>query len=127
VSQYKKLANGDWAQLVELTGKVQKTIQTHNAVSVSASTGSSGAWIDTSGYSSVALSYLSDGSHTNNSNIQWSHDGVNIQTAEVGTSSANRQYGYARLGQPLARYVRVQLVNGDTVAHTMSGWLVLGT
>jgi hypothetical protein len=120
-------ANGEVVELVELSGKAQTTIRTHNAVSVAASATSASAFIDCIGYDKIALSLLNDASTSSLAHIYWSHDGVNNQGYEANVIASNTFSIKSGETTVKARYARVYINNADTVAHTMSAWAYLRT
>lgn len=145
---YCKNTDGTYSQLVQLSGstaaipvdiqgslvpdnealptkKIFKTVQTHNAVSVAATTGtSSSAWIDCSGFSDIAIISANDASTAWYVDLWWSADGANNHGFDAIIPSGVRQYG-SGLVPIKARYAKVTLKNTDAAAHTMSAWAYL--
>lgn len=108
-----------------LNSHLQKTIQTHNAVSVAGSNGTSASsWIDTDGFDKLAVTLLNDASTSSSITIFWSNNGstshgiddnlvnntVNVKSTILDTKS---------------RYAMIRLNNADAAAHTMSAWVLL--
>lgn len=113
-------------QPIDIQSHLQTTIQTHNAVSVAASAAPFNAsWIDSNGYDKLAVTLLSDATTTNNATVAWSNDGVTQHGFD--TIISNGSGGTTRSGilDTKARYFKVSIFNGDTVAHTMSAWAYL--
>lgn len=114
-------------QPVDIQSRLATTIQTHNAISIAGTNGfSNGAniWIDCNGYDRIGITMTSDAATSNVINLLWSNDGTNDQGFEViGGSSAIQRRALETAIK--ARYLKVQLQNGDAAAHTMSGWVYL--
>lgn len=111
--------------LIKTLSRQQKTVQLFNAVSMPATNGSStSSWIDTQGFVDLAYTFASDASGNNNTDIYWSHDGINIHGYEVGlTTSTSRNRAYHT---PIkARYMRAVIYNTDASPKTMSAWAYL--
>jgi hypothetical protein len=102
-----------------------KVVQTHNSVNIANGAWStSSTWIDTYGFRDLAVTALSETSHNIRVNVQWSNDGVNWQGEDNDVVNATRQRVAGQT--PIkARYCKVALYNGDTVAHNMSAWIYL--
>lgn len=117
---------GSGALGTDIQSHLQTTIQTHNAVSVTANNGfSSSSWIDTDGYDKIAIITKNDAATASNININWSPDnGTTLVGFEAIIPSATVQYR-AGITDTKARYCRIDVVNGDTIAHTMSSWVYL--
>jgi hypothetical protein len=118
-----KLTGSNIKQPTDLQARLQTTIQTHNAVSVAASAWSSSAWIDMDGFDRVAITMLNDASTTSSITIDWSNDGTTIHGNESAGNDTKKQRAVEYAIK--ARYARINLNNGDTVAHTMSAWAYL--
>jgi hypothetical protein len=104
--------------------RLAQTIQTHNAVSVGASGSSDSSWIDCDGFDRLALTMKNDASTNSQVYLYWSNDGTNSHGYEqfIVTSTA----AYKQAETPIkARFVKVQLLNGDAASHTMSAWVYL--
>ena len=113
-------------QPVDIQARYAQTIQTHNAVSVPATTGTSqSAYIDTNGFSDVALTFTNDASTASYADVHWSHDGVAYHSAEGNILPANTQIKKAIQFPTKARYMKVVLANTDAAAHVMSAWAYL--
>ena len=108
----------------QIVKRKQTTIQTHNQVSVGASTGSNSAWIDCNGFDKVAFTLLNDTTASNQANADWSNDGINVHAQEVILATST-QKERPTITDTKARYVRFYVYNGDTVAHIMSAWAYL--
>lgn len=108
---------------VDIQSRYAQTIQTHNAVSV-ATGWSNGLWQDADGFDKVAVTLKNDASTSNTANIEWSNDGVAIQGVEtiIANSTTNNRSAITEIKM---RYFRVNIYNGDAVAHTMSAWAYL--
>jgi hypothetical protein len=118
--------NSDIMQPIEIQGRLSTTIQTHNGTSIAKDQWASGAWIDTVGYSEIAVTLLMDAGTNNSVALEWSNDGVNKHGGEtlLGVSTAKERAGST---PTKARYVRVSVQNSDTVTtpHTVSAWAYL--
>lgn len=100
------------------------TIQTHNAVSVATVSWSVGSWIDVSGYTQISGTVMNNATTTFNVQVQWSNDGSTEHGIDQVINNNTLQYGTFNTPTK-ARYARVSVYNGDTVAHTMSAWVYL--
>lgn len=130
-------ANGNVVTAVEVNGstimqpmdvqfRLQTTIQTHNAVSVAATTGiSAGSWIDCNGFDKIAFTLLNDAATASSADLQWSNDGTNQHGLEAGVIPGNTQRYKQGIADVKARYCRLVLGNTDAAAHTMSAWAYL--
>jgi hypothetical protein len=107
--------------------RTHKTIQTHNAVSVAASGTSASAWIDVEGYEKLAITFLNEAATTSSANVEWSNDGATVHGTESNVIASNTSANKVGETTPKARYVRLVVSNGDTVAHTISAWAYLRT
>lgn len=118
--------DGTVIDAVHLSSISSQTIHTHKSVTVPAGSSSYGdsGWIDTCGYSKIAVTMISDASAPNFIYLVWSHDQSNNQGGEtlVPTASSNLRSG---ITETKARYCRVQVKNEDTEPHTMSAWAYL--
>jgi hypothetical protein len=116
----------DIIQPVEVQSKYASTVQTHNAVSVAISTGStSTTWIDCDGFDKLAVTHLNDASTASNCNVFWSNDGTTQHATDqnITNGTSNQKAGIVDVK---ARYAKLYLYNGDTaLAHTMSAWVYL--
>jgi hypothetical protein len=113
---------------IELTGSKAKTIQTHNAVSVTGSNGSSsgtGTWIDCDGFRELAVTFLNDAATSSLGDVRWSNDGSTYQAVDSAVIPSNTNQRKAASIPVKARYAILNLTNGDVAAHTMSAWLYL--
>lgn len=124
------MINPDGSRNVKLTGSIQQTIQTHNAVSVPGNTANnSPVWIDTVGFSEIGVTLLNDGLSASYVNLVWSNDGLGTQhgtDVQVTPGSQNTTVSAKAGSVPVkARYVKLQVVNGDAAAHTFSAWVYL--
>jgi hypothetical protein len=105
---------------------LQKTIQTHNAVSVALSSNStSSTWIDCDGFDKLAITLLNDAGTSSFANAYWSNDGVSTHGMDT-VIAASTQQQKAGVVDVKARYLKVLVGNSDaTLAHTMSAWAYL--
>lgn len=101
-----------------------KTTQTINAVSVGASSNINGAWVDCDGFDEIAITFANDSPTSSTLTLHWSNDGINLHGVEtlVESSTLQQKAGVSRIK---ARYARIQITNGDAVAHIMSAWVYL--
>jgi hypothetical protein len=114
-------------QPVDIQNRLQTTTQTHNAVSVALSgTSTQTNFIDTAGFDTVAVTVMNDvNTQQNGVNLFWSNDGTTLHGSETLLASAVGQTRAASTAIK-ARYLKVQLTNGDaSAAHTMSAWAYL--
>ena len=118
--------NDDGSQNVRTVGRKSITIKTHNAVSVPASGQSASEWIDCEGYEKIAFTIMNEGTYTSSANVQWSHDGVNMQGQEdtIPFNNSTARYRAAEVFVK-AKYCRLNITNGDTSARTISAWAYL--
>jgi hypothetical protein len=125
VSQRVSLTGSNVIQPSDIQSHYQQTIQTHNAVSVPLNSNSVGIWLDTDGFSDLALNFMNDANTANHVDIQWSNDGATIHSLETPLTNVARQYGAVNIPTK-ARYARVKVYNDDAaLAHTMSAWAYL--
>lgn len=112
-------------QPIDIQSRLASTIQTHNAVSVGATSGNSqGSWFDCDGFTDIAINLMNDAGTANQVNIDWSTDGTNQHGSETPLGSSPLRYRSA-VTSIKARYARVTLFNTDASAHTMSAWAYL--
>jgi hypothetical protein len=102
----------------------QTTIQTQNAVNIAASGSSVSSFIDCDGFDKVGTTSTCDAATASTLQLVWSNDGVNNHYYEtISTASATSKGGLTDIK---ARYVKVNLINGDAgAAHVMSAWILL--
>jgi hypothetical protein len=103
-----------------------QTIQTHNAVSVGASSWSDGVWVDCNGFDKIGITVKNDAGTSNSLHVLWSNDGINRQG--VDTSVFASDPSSERVGETTvkARYIKLRVINDDAnSAHTMSTWAYL--
>jgi hypothetical protein len=118
------LASTTIMQPVDIQSHYSQTIQTHAAAVVPPSSWNGPTWIDTNGFNEIAVSLLNDSATTSSISIEWSNDG----TTKHGTESVAPNGAFKeRVGSATtkARYAKVSIWNGDTIAHTMSAWAYL--
>lgn len=111
---------------VDVQSHLSQSIQAFNAVSVAASGNSTSNWINADGFSDITFHLKNDGSTTSYADFQYSFDGGTTihsadYTALVSSTSANKTVNMT----VKAPYIRINLGNGDTLAHTMTGWVYL--
>lgn len=112
-------------QPVDIQSHLQTTIQTHNAVSVPATTGLGiGVWIDTNGYDQVAVTFMNDAATASQVNIEWSNDAATRHGIDILIASGTLKERSGLTGTR-ARFTRVVLLNTDAAAHVMSAWIYL--
>ena len=111
---------------VDVQARLSQTIQTHNAVSVAASgTSNQTNYMDCDGFDKLGVTALNDAATSNTVNVIWSNDGVNPHGQET-VCSAQATSLRSGITDVKARYVKVQLINGDgALAHIMSAWAYL--
>ncbi len=109
----------------QIVKRKQTTIQTHNAVSIAAGAISIGSWIDCNGFDKLAITLLNDATTSSQVHVYWSNDGVNNQGYDEAVVANNTISLKAGITDVKARYARLYVHNGDTVAHTMSAWAYL--
>lgn len=107
---------------VDFQSRYSSTTQTHNAVSVTANSSSLySTWIDLNGFGSAEFTALNDADTENSVIALWSNDGTNQHGREVVVmGTARYKTGFI---PKKARYLKVELYNPDTIAHTMSAWV----
>jgi hypothetical protein len=124
----KVAATLSWSSVIlpsDIQSHYQQTIQTHNAVSVGASVSSNSGYIDTDGFNDIALNMKNDAQTTSYAHIYWSNDGVTDCGYEANVLLSNTLIIKSAQIATKARYFKLSLVNGDTIAHTMSAWAYL--
>jgi hypothetical protein len=111
-------------QPVEIQSRYASTIQTHNAVSVGASSWSYSSWYDCDGFDKVGVKMKNDASTPTALNIQWSDDNSTTMYDEalVGSGTPNTK---GAISDIKGRYARIGILNNDTVAHTVSSSMYL--
>lgn len=111
---------------VDIQGKYTKTVQTHTAVTVPATTGyNTSAWIDTEGFDKISIALLNDASTANSASIAWSHDGVTVHGNETNVLPSNTTNQKIAVTEVKARFCRVIVYNTDASVHVMSAWAYL--
>jgi hypothetical protein len=119
------LTGGNVQQPTDLQSRFQQTIQTHNAVSVSSVNSSFSTWIDTMGYTDIAVTLKNDAATDSQVDIGWSHDGVSMVGREFAVVPRNTVQYKVGLTQTKSRYAQIIPYNADVAAHTMSAWAYL--
>jgi hypothetical protein len=109
---------------IDIQSRLATTIQTHNAVSVATVSSSQSSWIDTDGFTDIAVSLLNDASFSCYVDIQWSSDGSTYQGLDSGVISGTLTRKSASVPTKM-RYARIVAGNNDTVSHTMSSFAYL--
>lgn len=114
-------------QPVDIQNHYQTTIQTHNAVSIATvSSSTSTSWISCNGFDKLAITLMLDAALNNvYANVLWSNDGVTTHgTDTYGTPGSSVAATTSRAGETSikADYYKLQIINGDTVSHTVSCW-----
>jgi hypothetical protein len=118
-----KLADSGIILPVDVQTRYPQTIQTHNAVSVSASAFSNGTWALCEGFDKIAITVLNDAAVSSEVIIQYSNDGVNLHGSEYfGATSLKEKKHLSEIG---AKWFRIVLNNKDAATHTMSAWAYL--
>jgi hypothetical protein len=111
---------------VDVQSRYQKTVQTHNAVSISATSWSnSNAWLDCSGFEKIAVTFKHEATISTTIEMQWSNDGATHHGRE--TSFTGTAIDGVAVVEVKARYFRISIRNGDAAAHTTSVWAYLRT
>jgi hypothetical protein len=120
-----KHSASDIIQPVEVQSHYASTVQTHNAVSVPANNSSRmTTFIDCDGFDKVSITLSNDSATASYISLIWSNDGVSNHGLEDNlASNALQQKAY--LTDVKSRYLKVQVANTDTVAHTISAWAYL--
>lgn len=109
----------------EIQSRRTQTIQTHNAVSVPATTGqSASSWYQSDGYDKIAVGSFGDVSYSGSIQIGWSSDGITVNFYDIvqATSTTTTKGGIVDVKMP---YFRVIVLNADTSARTVSTWAYL--
>jgi hypothetical protein len=118
------ITGSDVMQPVDIQSHYSQTIQTHTASVVPPSSWNGPLWIDTNGFSEIAVTFLNDAATTSSISIEWSNDGTTKQGTESVAPNGAFKERVASVPTK-ARYARVAVWNGDTVAHTISTWAYL--
>src|SRR5574342_1168272 len=109
----------------DIQSHLTSTIQTHNAVSVPATTGTSAsAWFPCDGYDKLALILLNDAATNSAMNIRWSFDNSTIHGNEQPMTTQTLKER-AAIVDVKAPFFQVFIANTDASAHTMSAWAYL--
>jgi hypothetical protein len=110
---------------VDIQNRLASTIQTQSGVSIAPSGSNLLAnFIDCDGFDKVAGTLMNDAATNNSLNLKWSNDGTNFHGDELILASAAVQKRPFETGVK-ARYLKVEALNGDVAAHTMSAWVYL--
>jgi hypothetical protein len=114
-------------QPVDIQNRLAVTIQTHNAVSVGATSWSlqSGNWIDTNGFTEIGVTLVNSGTTNISLQILWSNDGSTQHGLDNVKSNVGGDTTYAGGVSTRARYAKVNLYNYDAASKTMSAWAYL--
>lgn len=110
---------------VDIQSRLAATTQTHNAVSVAASSNSvQTSFMDTNGFAELAVNVFNDAATSSQATIYWSHDGATVHAEETVLNSTQQKK--ATLTTTKARYAKIKVDNLDgAAAHTMSAWAYL--
>ena len=116
-----KIKDSDVMVPVDIQSRYQKTIQTHNAVSIPLSGNNASAYYDTTRFDSLGVIVRNDvAGKALTVLITWSNDGVSPHGEESLIANATAQY----LGASTtikAKWFRILVINGDSaLAHTVS-------
>lgn len=112
-----------YQQPVEVQGRRQDTIQTHNAVSIAASSNSGSAFLSCDGFDKLAVTLKTDVNHSAEIYLFWSNDGVTTHGYESIKAGATSWTVHSAMTDVKASYVKVNIANADTTtAHTVSAW-----
>ena len=111
---------------VDIQSRFATTIQTHSSVMITPSGNNSSAYIDCDGFNEVAFTLRNDAVTASFGNVQWSNDGTTVHGEDSNAIPSSTPQVKSANVSVKARYVRLQLNNGDTgAAHTMSAWAYL--
>jgi hypothetical protein len=111
---------------IDVQSRLQTTIQTHNAVSVAATTGTSdSSWIDTDGFNELAITLMNDATTNSSADLYWSHDGSSIHGVEANFIPSDGIQKKVANTITKARYMKLHIFNTDAASHTMSAWAYL--
>lgn len=120
-----KVVESTIMQPVEVQGKYMTTIQTHANVSIDTNSWVGNAsWIDTNGYSEVALTFLNDAATASAIAIEWSNNGSVKHGGETILSNSTAKERAASTSTK-ARYLKVSIQNADTATHIVNAWIYL--
>jgi hypothetical protein len=103
----------------------QKTVQTHTNLTVAPGAYSMGTYIDTDGFKEVDVMSNIDASVANQIDVHWSNDGTNMHYNEAGIGGTTASLTKQGLVPTKARWMKVNIKNGDAAAHVMSAWIYL--
>lgn len=119
------LTNSEIMQPIEVQGHLQTTLQTHNGVTVTPTSSSTSAWIDTQGFNYVGATFINDATTASSLSLQWSNDGVSVHGYEALIASSTTQQK-AGGTDTKARYLKIIVWNNDTASpHVFSAWAYL--
>lgn len=119
-----RLSEADVMVPVDIQGRYASTIQTHSAVLVPATTGTSdSAYIDCDGFDKLSYTMKNDASTNNAVTVIWSNDGVTQHYFENSPVDNNMYKGGVL--DIRARYVKIRVSNTDAAPHTMNAWIYL--
>lgn len=100
--------------------KETKTIKTHNAVSVPATTGTSASsWYPCDGYDTLSVNLLNSAATNSQVEVLWSADGANVHGGEIPLVTGTPIQRSANISTKLS-YFKVVLYNTDASARTMT-------
>jgi hypothetical protein len=150
MSQYVKLADGTWAQRVQIAGtddsgsgalgvelkgsivaqpvdvqaRYQTTIQTHAGVMIAPSALNQSAWVDVSSFDKLAVNVTNDAFKNFSLVLLWSTNGTDVSGRESLPVAAAQRWVSHEVGTKL-KYVKVELQNTDVEPHTFSSHVYL--
>jgi hypothetical protein len=108
----------------DVQSRLQQTVQAHNATSIGATSYLSSEWIDTQGFSEVGITLLNDATTSSNCEALWSHNASTRHGTETALSTGTGRDRVTSISTK-ARYLKLNIYNGDAVAHTFSSWVYL--
>lgn len=126
MSQYAFIPTGEQVVQTKQLSRKQSTIQTHNAVSITATTVTANAnWIPCDGYDKIGVSLLNDASTSSSVSIFWSYDNATTHGQDkdfIPAGTINTVSGVVDVKAP---FFKVAVNNRDTTTHVMSAWAYL--
>jgi hypothetical protein len=124
---YTRQQGSNIMQPTDIQSVYAKPIQTHNNVTVSASTEDvSAQWEEAIGFSKISLTVSSDAPHAMKVSIHWSHDKLTWHGEDIDVIDTTNQRD-AGTTQVKADFFKVAVLNGDASSHDITTFAYLST
>jgi hypothetical protein len=119
-----QVGSSDIQQPTDVQARYQKTVQTHNSVTIAAaSSAGQASYMDVSGFENICLTGQASPSEKWGFTVYWSNDGAAVHGVEFGAVDVMNN---KTLILPIkARWVKVNVNNGATNSATVNAWAYL--